>query len=353
MSEFQSPVIRQLTSGTQHGEGVACVTICHNEVLIIQRFLDHYRSIGVTRFYIVDDHSTDGTREILTQQADVELFEPKEGSKFRTDLAAWRQDILDFFLESRWVTLPDVDEFLYYKPGSKQLSDLASLLEAESSDALLAVMIDMYQDQPLRSNSYTGKRPLVEEFPFFDGQGVPPRGIRIMGQKRQFSKEFPTPAVLFQGGVRDRLFFQSKEATSIQKWILSKFSHPRRPLNPNCLQRIQNEIARRATKKMYPFPSPILNKFALLKWEKGTKFHRAPHFISKKARVSERLAAFLHFKFYKGEDTFIYNMQRGQHLGGGIYYEKMMGKQDDLNRSPVDESSVRFVGVESLSDILR
>lgn len=258
-----------------------------------------------------------------------------------------------FFLDGHWVTLPDVDEFLYYKPASKKLGDLTDLLEAEGSDALLGVMIDMYQDQPLRDNSYTGKRPLTEEFPFFDGQGIPPSGIRIMGQKKRFLKEFPTPEVLFQGGVRDRLFFQNGDASGVQKWFLKKFTHSRRPFNPNIIQRIENEITRRIIKKLYPFPSPVLNKFALLKWKRGTKFHRAPHFISNKARVSERLAAFLHFKFYKGEDTFTYNAQRGQHLGGGIYYKKMMEKRDTLEKSPVNESSVRFTGVDSLKDILR
>ena len=45
-----------------------------NEKLRLPAFLRHYRSLGVDRFFIVDNDSTDGSTEYLLAQPDVHLF---------------------------------------------------------------------------------------------------------------------------------------------------------------------------------------------------------------------------------------------------------------------------------------
>jgi len=42
--------------------------ILRNESFFIQAFLNHYRSLGVQQFLILDDHSNDGTAELLCPQ---------------------------------------------------------------------------------------------------------------------------------------------------------------------------------------------------------------------------------------------------------------------------------------------
>lgn len=353
MNNFQSNVLKLLIERERTVGGVACVTVCHNEALIINNFLDHYRSIGIRIFYIVDDNSTDGTFEILKEQKDVFLFKPTEKSEFKTDLPLWRQEILDFFLDGCWVSLPDIDEFLYYKQMPKPLEEVSKEMDAKSEEILIGAMIDMYQDKPITRNKYSGERSLVEEFPFFDGQAEPPFGIRIISQQKKYLNRFPTPEMLIKGGVRDRLFFQDGKSSWFQRWLVKKFANSKRPLNPNFLQKIQNEIVRRATKNMYSFDPPVLNKFALIKWRRGLKFRRAPHCVNEKMRVSEGLAAFLHFKFYKGDEMINYNVQRGQHTGDSAYYKKMLEKRDKLEISPICSCSKEFKGISSLSDILR
>jgi hypothetical protein len=49
------------------GEIRAFMTV-RNEILRLPQTLAHYRKIGVARFFIVDNGSTDGTREILAAQ---------------------------------------------------------------------------------------------------------------------------------------------------------------------------------------------------------------------------------------------------------------------------------------------
>jgi hypothetical protein len=351
---FDSDVLDQVTASDPiFVDTVICVTICHNEVRIIRQFLDHYRGLGCEQFLIVDDNSDDGTAEYLKKQADVTLFQPANGARFSENVGIWRQQILDHFCVDRWVTLPDVDEFLYHKMMPNKLTDVAKELEVHGEEALLAVMIDMYGGGPISAQTYTGERPLEEEFPCFDGQGVPPAGIRIVAQPSSFLKRYPTPQVCFMGGVRERLFFQNRLLTAVQRWLLSKFAHLRRPLNPNALHRFQNSFVRAATKACFSETPFVLNKFALLKWRLGTQFSRAPHSINRSVRVSEGLAVFLHYKFYKGQTGLVYSLDRGQHAGGSVLYKKMLKEEEVFKMFPTNANTRRFDGLISLGDILR
>ena len=332
---------------------VTCVTICHNESQIIEQFLDHYRSLGCGLFLIVDDNSNDGTVDFLKKQVDVSLFQPTNGARFSENVGNWRQQLLDHYCVDRWVTLPDVDEFLYHKMMPSKLQDVAKKLERRGEEALLAVMIDMYGQGPISAQKYTCERLLREEFQCFDGQGPPPSGIRIVAQPSSFLKRYPTPQVCFMGGVRERLFFQKRLLTGLQRWLLSKFAHSRRPLNPNALHRFQNSLVRAATKKCFSETPFVLNKFALLKWRHGTRFSRAPHSIDRSITVSEGLATFLHYKFYKGQSGLAYSLDRAQHAGGSVLYKKMLKKEEAFEMSPTNEYTRTFDGLSSLSDILR
>lgn len=62
---------------------LACVALTHNEMRILPEFLAHYRRLGVDRFFLVDDHSTDGSRDYLMAQDDVTLYEPRRLGLFQ------------------------------------------------------------------------------------------------------------------------------------------------------------------------------------------------------------------------------------------------------------------------------
>ncbi|MEJ6390309.1 glycosyltransferase family 2 protein [Gymnodinialimonas ulvae] len=354
MSGFTSEVLEQVTPGRPKDVAtVACVTVCHNEAVILPHFLHHYRGIGCNHFFIVDDHSTDGTFEILSEQSDITLFRPAKNTSYRENLGKWREDILDYYCTDRWVTLPDLDEFLYYKEMPMKLCDLAQALEDKGERALLSVMIDMYADMPLDQHHFDGRSAPHEAFPYFDDQGAPPFGIRIMSQPTRFLKRFPTPHVCFMGGVRDRLFFWRKKPTALQTWFLGSFAHIKRPLNPSLFENLQNRLTRLVMKNALTSAPSVLNKFALLKWPKGAKFARGPHSIDKKVAVSEHLAASLHYKFYKGREGLSYSVGRGQHAGKSALSKLILADNCENGQSPVFEGSKRFEGVKSLSKLLK
>lgn len=333
--------------------GVSCVTLCHNERLIVGQFLDHYRALGVTQFYIVDDRSTDGTFDYLCGQPDVSLFRPVGAAQFKDNVATWRQLILDRFCKGGWVCLPDLDEFLYLRDPATSLPEIAVRMDTAGEQALIGIMVDMYSDQPMTKGAYDGSVPLAEAFPFFDGQGVPPTGSRMVVPPQSFTRRFPTPPVSFQGGVRERLFFEGKPLNAMQRRLLACFAHMGRAMNPNALEMLQYRLTRALTKESLGNTHLVLNKFALLKWQAGTHFHRAPHFIDRKVRVSESIAAFLHFKFYKGVAGLEYSAARGQHAGGATVYKQIVSQHETLDQPWITSATRRFEGVSSLSDIIR
>ena len=351
---FHSEILHLVKSASVVNEGrVSCVTVCHNEIGIIEQFLTHYRDLGCAQFFIVDDRSNDGTAQYLMDQDDVTLFAPANGAEFKDNVGKWREQILDVFCSDGWVTLPDVDELLYYRDMPETLSDVAGKLEKRGELALLAVMLDMYGDSPLEQQIYAGNRPISDEFPYFDGPGEPPAGIRIVSQPSSFLKRYPTPQVCFMGGVRERLFYQQRELNSLQKWLIARYAHLGRRLNPTWLERWQNQLVRAATKTCFSSTPFVLNKFALLKWQKGTRFSRAPHSIDRKIKVSEGLAVLLHYKFYKGVAGLEYSSDRAQHAGRSVHYKKMLDQSAKLKESPVSDNSRRFQGLESLAGVVR
>lgn len=333
--------------------GVACVTIGHNEGPIIDQFLDHYRKLGVTSFFVVDDRSSDDMRMRLSEQSDVAIFAPRNGAQFKDHVGIWRQQILDHYCDDQWVTLPDIDEFLVYKQADMPLPALADQLDRNGDEAMLAAMVDMYADKPMSEQCFSGTGTLVDEFPYFDGPSSGCTGIRIVAQPRRFVERFPTPPVALVGGVRERLYFRNRELTGFEKWLLRRYAHGGRPLNPGLLQRFQNQIVRNVTKSAFTKTPFVLNKFALLKWRRGLKFSRAPHSVDQKLQLSERLAALLHYKFYKGVSGFEYNAARGQHAGNAEHYRKILNNQGQLDANPMCAASRRFTGVASLDGIIR
>ncbi len=331
--------------------GMLCFALCHNEAHILLQFLEHYRSIGVKQFIIVDDHSTDKTSEILAGQDDVTVYKPKSGSSYSKDKISWRCDLLDKIADQQWVLLPDVDEHLVYpNMENRDIQVFAGQLEAEGAHALFTVMVDMYADEPLKDHRFSGGN-LKEAFPFFDSPSDPAFSYRLLPPAKRFLKRFPTPPICAYGGVRERLFFSESHSTSIiAAWLLRKFAHFNRPLNPNFFQSIENSVTRQLTKKRFGANPFSMTKIGLVKWEKGMKLPGGPHAVSRRLKLAATTGAFLHFNFTNGISGVEYVVKRGQHAGGSVIYKKILDKPDLFEMSPYCDISRRFTGPNSFID---
>ncbi|RWB07677.1 MAG: glycosyltransferase family 2 protein [Mesorhizobium sp.] len=174
---------------------ILLVSVVRNEYPEIIPFLDHYRSIGVSRFAIVDDRSEDGTREFLLSQPDVDVFISRKTYGEAGRGTFWRQDIIRRYGFNRWYVIVDADEYLVYDGMDRHdLHDLAGWIQKRGMKHLLAPMIDMYPAGDLRDFPFDPKRAPWEIADHFDASGydytTSPQNIKIRGGPR--SRAFGT-----------------------------------------------------------------------------------------------------------------------------------------------------------------
>ncbi len=188
-----------LTEGGQRplGKGdIPVVFNTHNDRKLMPSFLAHYRGLGVTRFICVDDVSSDGTRDYLLAQADVDLWSSPVRYRDARRGREWREALFERYGWDRWYLNVDSDEFLIYEDcENRPLGALLQALESRGEKRLAAPMLDMYPPGRLGAatlDSDDGRMPW-EIADHFDGSGYEisytKRAISITGgpRKRKFA----------------------------------------------------------------------------------------------------------------------------------------------------------------------
>lgn len=238
-------LVRVLASGRSLPERNSPILIMtvRNEFVRLHDFLRHYRRLGVRRFAIIDNASTDGGPELLRAQPDVDLYSCAETfSVFRK--LVWLTSLIHHYGFDRWYLSVDADEHLVFEGSEeKSIENLVELMESRNIDRVLGMMIDMYAEGPVLDFMYEKHGSLAKAFPLFDSSGF------------QEGEWIETPFI--RGGLRHRVFGQ-----------ISEEFHP------------------------------LLSKFPLFKIARGEKLETA-HYLwpYEKNFVSPRLLGLLHYKF--------------------------------------------------------
>lgn len=166
---------------------VVVFAVVFNGIDYVEPFLTHYRRLGVTGFVIVDNASTDGTREVLAQQPDVVLYDHPGSFRASAHGVAWINPLIQKHATGSWALFVDIDEHLVF-PGldrGRSLSDLVDFAEAEGAGCFPSYMLDLFATPASSREGFTGHR-------YFDRQYV------------TFPSVLP-PYRMVQGGVRGRL----------------------------------------------------------------------------------------------------------------------------------------------------
>lgn len=257
----------------RHAMTLCC--IARNESFFLGAFLEHYRALGVDRFIVLDDRSTDGSFERLAAEPDVMLvssdlrygedidYLPAMRAQVYETRAVrlWRDQLMNGFCLGQWAVVADTDEFLSLPEGMR-LPDLAARLEREGVEAVWGTMVDMYPERVSDLLDVPAEAAFSLEGPwYFDGR----RHLRPRD-------ETSIPRGTYAGS-RARLLAETG--------LLPQGS---------VLQRLR----RRLTGYRYA-PSDMLYKVPLLSWRKGDVFRNC-HTVSKP--VSTRyMLPIMHFKF--------------------------------------------------------
>ncbi len=97
---------------TQPEHYLAVCAIAKNEGPYFVEWLEWHRRQGVEKFYIYDNESTDGTREILEPYVRSGLVEYRYWPGYRQQLAAYDDCLERHRLSARWIAFIDLDEFI-------------------------------------------------------------------------------------------------------------------------------------------------------------------------------------------------------------------------------------------------
>lgn len=173
------------------------VVVVKNELERLQLLFDHYRKLGVRQFIVIDNDSSDGTREFAADQAGTRVYLVKENFQTRNK-EAWVEKVLAITGYNRWYIVVDSDELIDYVGSEKH--SIVEVIDAESRNGktcLQGYLIDMYSRSQifLEDCDYKDIPKVLSLFDkdsyFVDAKkriyGGP--RYRIFGTKNQLSKQ--------------------------------------------------------------------------------------------------------------------------------------------------------------------
>jgi hypothetical protein len=273
--------------------GVQVFSCMRDEALRLPWFLTCYRRLGVERFHIVDNGSTDGTRELLEREGDVCLYATSESFAASGHGTAWLNELLDEWSDGRWALIVDGDEQLVY-PSSEtvSLTDLTSYLDERGHEAMCTPLLDMYARRPIAATDYRPGQPFLDAAPWFDGRAAESVGPGATDGPHR------------RGGPRQRLF-----------WDGQGLDHP----------------------------APWLLKKALVRWRRGLSLTKSTHLLDG-VTDSDTTGLLLHFKLF---GDFVVRAPeeaaRGEHYRGARQYSAYAaGLRRDPALSAWYEGSVEY-----------
>jgi hypothetical protein len=202
---------------------VLCVL--RNEHVRLPYFLKYYRDMGIEHFLFVDNGSTDGTREYLSEQPDCSVWTTEASyrrARFGLDWVNWlgRRHCL-----GKWVLCVDVDEvFVFPFCDTRPIRALTDWLDGSEIRSFGTMLLDLYPKGPIDQATYTAGQNPMEVLPWFDSGNY------------TISRNWEYHSLWIQGGPRARAFFAND-----------------------------------------PAKAPALNKVPLVKWRRGTVFVSSTH----------------------------------------------------------------------------
>lgn len=166
---------------------VVVFAVVFNGIDYVERFVSHYRALGVTSFVIVDNASTDGTRAFLLDQPDVLLYDHAGSFRASAHGVMWINPLIQLHAQGKWALFVDIDEHLVFPSSDtgRDLNDLVGYAEATGARCFGSFMLDLFATAGSATEGFGGHRYFDKTYVTFDTVVPPYRSI--------------------QGGVRGRL----------------------------------------------------------------------------------------------------------------------------------------------------
>jgi len=197
----------RLRGALKAGEvGIICVL--RNEAARLPLFFEHYKKLGIDRFFMVDNASDDGSTDLLLAEARADVFLTEASYSSSYFGIYWYNAIAQAHCRDRWLLMADADELLVYDGmDNHDIKAFAAWLESRGTDRIYAPMIDLYTSGMIGEQ----RRPVAQvvgEDCWFDSDG-------------HNVSRWPAGWIL-AGGPRERLFNtdEAKQPHWISKYPL-------------------------------------------------------------------------------------------------------------------------------------
>lgn len=156
--------------------------VVRDEIFRLPRTLDHHREIGVARFFVIDNASTDETQQFLLAQPDCHVFVTQASYSDSANGLDWQNALLNEYGMNHWCLAVDADEWFVY-PGyeRKTLSDLAAYLDRAGAQGIFSFLLDMYGSVSIAGSISEPQLSLLDICPYFDSRYKWYRSLYIPG----------------------------------------------------------------------------------------------------------------------------------------------------------------------------
>jgi len=267
---------------------VLLVTTMRNESVRIPYFLRYYRSLGINHFLIIDNGSTDDTRQHFIGQRDVSLWYTENSYKSASFGVDWMNYLKRRYAHNHWTLVVDPDEFFVYSfIDTRPIRSLTDWLDNSGVRSFGAMLLDMYPKGSIEKQPYRAGQDPMEIACWFDS------GNYMMDRNPEYGN------LWIQGGPRARVFFADA-----------------------------------------PEQAPALNKIPLVKWDRSYAYLSSTHMILPRGLNlvydewggEKASGILLHAKFLDTlSDKTAEEMKRRQHYKGSTEYQAY---SDALQQNP-------------------
>ena len=103
---------RRETTNVKYPYKLAVCAIMKNEASYLREWIEYHKLVGVDKFFLYDNDSTDDTYDILRPYIDCGVVEYVRQPGERQQLPAYNDCIARHKMDARWIAFIDLDEFL-------------------------------------------------------------------------------------------------------------------------------------------------------------------------------------------------------------------------------------------------
>lgn len=154
-------------------QDVTVVTLVKDGAYYLDAFFDHYRKMGIRHFVFFDNGSSDGTLDrIAAEPGTIIVQSTLPPGAYEND---FRRYAAERFCRNRWCLFSDVDELFDFDGRDRiGILGLITYLERNGFTALIAQMLDMFPDMPLRDAQDLSYGEALVAYRYYDLDRITP-----------------------------------------------------------------------------------------------------------------------------------------------------------------------------------